>query len=279
MTREELILQIKHKASFLCIGLDTDLQKIPKHLLEFEDPVFEFNKRIIEATLPFTVAYKPNLAFYESMGLKGLMSLKKTMELIPNSVFTIADAKRGDIGNTAAMYADAFLGGENSDFNFDSITVAPYMGEDSIKPFLHNKKKWAIILGLTSNPGSGDFQQLQMVNHQKLFEVVLSKSASWGTPNDMMFVIGATRGEDIGVCRKILPDHFFLVPGVGAQGGSLTDVCSFGFNPDVGVLVNSSRGIIYASQGLDFAEAARSAAQKLQMEMKQQLAKVGLLNE
>lgn len=269
MTRRDLIKQIKEKRSFLCVGLDTDMDKIPPHLLDFEDPIFEFNKRIIEATLPYAVAYKPNLAFYEKHGISGLRSLEKTMDLIPSDVFTIADAKRGDIGNTATSYASAFFGGKNASFNFDSITVAPYMGRDSVEPFLHFENKWAIVLGLTSNHGSGDFQQLTLTSpdNELLFEKVIRTTAEWGNPDNLMFVIGATRGADIQKARIAAPDHFFLVPGVGAQGGSLEEVVRYGFNHEVGVLVNSSRGIIYASNDENFALNAGLAAKKLQEQM------------
>lgn len=279
MTRETLISEIKRKKSYLCVGLDTDIDKIPKHLLDVEDPIFEFNKQIIEATLPYAVAYKPNLAFYESMGYRGWMSLKKTLEIIPDNVFTIADAKRGDIGNTASMYAKAFFGKNGADFNFDSITIAPYMGKDSVKPFLEFEGKWGILLGLTSNEGSNDFQQLELTQGGKLFEEVISISKEWGTPENMMYVIGATRGQDISKCRSLVPDHFFLVPGVGAQGGSLEEVSKYGFNSDIGVLVNSSRGIIYASEEEDFAVKAGENAKMLQLEMEKQLLLANLINE
>lgn len=263
MTRSELIEQIRIKKSFLCVGLDTDLDKIPAHLLETEDPIFEFNKAIIDATKEFAVAYKPNIAFYECHGPKGWESLKKTMDYIPENIFTVADAKRGDIGNTSRYYADTFFNHLNS----DSVTVAPYMGEDSVTPFLEFDSKWVILLALTSNKGALDFQMLKDDHNEELFVKVLKKSQEWGTPENLMFVVGATRSEDIGRVREIAPNNFFLVPGVGAQGGSLEDVVNFGWNEDCGLLVNSSRGIIYSSQGLDFAEKAAESAEKLQGEM------------
>ena len=263
MTRKELIEQIRTKQSFLCVGLDTDLSKIPAHLLETEDPIFEFNKAIIDATKDFAVAYKPNIAFYECYGPKGWESLQKTIEYIPKNIFTIADAKRGDIGNTSTYYAKTFF----EYLDCDSVTVAPYMGEDSVKPFLEFDDKWVILLALTSNKGALDFQMTQDENGEELFKKVLRKSTEWGTPENLMFVVGATRAEGIGEVRKLVPDHFFLVPGVGAQGGSLEDVAEYGWNSDCGLLVNSSRGIIYASSGIDFAAKAREEAQKLQQEM------------
>jgi orotidine-5'-phosphate decarboxylase len=263
MTREQLVAEIKRKKSFLCVGLDTDPNKLPKHLLELEDPVFEFNKAIIDATKDYCVAYKPNIAFYESMGEKGWESLRKTLAYIPENIFTIADAKRGDIGNTSSLYARAFF--ENS--NFDSVTVAPYMGEDSVTPFLEYKNKWVILLALTSNKGALDFQQQVLASGEKVFEKVLQVSSQWGSVENMMYVVGATRGEDIGEVRKQVPNHFFLVPGVGAQGGSLSEVVKYGMNSDCGLLVNSSRGIIYASNQMDFADKARVEAQKIQVQM------------
>ena len=263
MTRKELIEQIRTKQSFLCVGLDTDLSKIPAHLLETEDPIFEFNKAIIDATKDFAVAYKPNIAFYECYGPKGWESLQKTIDYIPKNIFTIADAKRGDIGNTSTYYAKTFF----EYLDCDSVTVAPYMGEDSVKPFLEFDDKWVILLALTSNKGALDFQMTQDENGEELFKKVLRKSTEWGTPENLMFVVGATRAEGIGEVRKLVPDHFFLVPGVGAQGGSLEDVAEYGWNSDCGLLVNSSRGIIYASSGIDFAAKAREEAQKLQQEM------------
>ncbi len=265
MNRQELIQQIKEKKSFLCVGLDTDLTKIPKHLLETEDPIFEFNKAIIDATKDFCVAYKPNIAFYECYGPKGWESLKKTLDYIPKNIFTIADAKRGDIGNTSTYYAKTFF----DYLNCDSVTIAAYMGEDSVKPFLEFENKWAIVLALTSNEGANDFQFLKDSEGNEFYKNVLKKVSSWGTPNNTMFVVGATRAEGIGEVRKLVPQHFFLVPGVGAQGGSLTDVSNFGWNKDCGLLVNSSRGIIYASSENDFADKARFEAQKIQQEMEE----------
>lgn len=273
MTREQLISEIKKKQSFLCVGLDTDLNKIPKHLLEFEDPIFEFNKSIIDATKDFCVAYKPNIAFYESMGEKGWESLRKTLAYIPKDIFTIADAKRGDIGNTSNLYARAFF--ENS--NFDSVTVAPYMGEDSVTPFLAYANKWVILLALTSNKGALDFQQQVLASGEKVFEKVLNVSSTWGTTSNLMYVVGATRGEDIGEVRKLVPEHFFLVPGVGAQGGSLSDVVKYGMTSDCGLLVNSSRGIIYASSDDRFADTAKMEARKIQEEMAVHLKSYGII--
>lgn len=268
MTREELALQIKKKSSFLCVGLDTDLKKIPPHLLKTEDPVFEFNKQIIDATADYCVAYKPNLAFYEALGSKGLESLEKTIEYVPRDIFTIADAKRGDIGNTSSLYARAFF----EQMPFDSITVAPYMGEDSVKPFLTYDGKWVILLALTSNVGSKDFQDLKIEGStNKLFEEVIKTSQNWGTPENMMYVVGATKSGKLKEIRKIIPNHFLLVPGVGAQGGSLEEVAKYGMNKDCGLLVNSSRGIIYASAAEDFGAKAATEAQKLQQEMAQYL--------
>lgn len=263
MTRQELIQQIRTKRSFLCVGLDTDLTKIPKHLLDTEDPIFEFNKAIIDATKDYCVAYKPNTAFYECHGPKGWESLKKTIAYIPDTIFTIADAKRGDIGNTSRYYADTFF----DYLKADSVTVAPYMGEDSVTPFLEYENNWVILLALTSNKGALDFQMT--VDHQNtpLFKKVLAKAQEWGTPDNLMFVVGATRAEGIGEVRKAAPDNFFLVPGVGAQGGSLEDVANYGWNKDCGLLVNSSRGIIYASQQEDFALKAGEAAKALQKQM------------
>lgn len=261
MNYNELVNQIKTKKSFLCVGLDTDINKIPKHLLELEDPIFEFNKQIIDATKDYCVAYKPNIAFYESIGVDGWNSLQKTINYIPENIFTIADAKRGDIGNTSKMYAKTFF----DTYNFDSVTVAPYMGEDSVTPFLEFENKWVILLALTSNIGGSDFQLLG--NDEKLFESVVRKSQQWASHEKLMFVVGATRGETIGEVRKIAPKNFFLVPGIGAQGGSLEDVCKFGLTDDCGLLVNSSREIIYASSGEDFAEKAAEKAQAWQEKM------------
>ena len=272
MNRQELISQIKKKESFLCVGLDTDVKKIPAHLLELEDPIFEFNKQIIDATKDLCVAYKPNIAFYESMGPKGWVSLQKTLDYIPNDIFTIADAKRGDIGNTSNMYARTFF----KNMNFDSVTVAPYMGEDSITPFLEFEDKWVIVLSLTSNKGSLDFQKIESKDGKKLFQQVLETSQTWGTDENMMYVVGATRAEQLSEIREIIPNHFLLVPGVGAQGGNLKDVAKYGMNSDCGLLVNSSRGIIYSGNGSDFAEKARIEAQKLQQEMAVILAEAGI---
>lgn len=272
MTRAELVAEIKLKQSFLCVGLDTDLSKIPAHLLELEDPMFEFNKAIIDATKDFCVAYKPNLAFYECHGPAGWESLRKTLEYIPSNCFTIADAKRGDIGNTSSYYAKTFF----EYLNFDSVTIAPYMGEDSVTPFLEFEGKWAIVLALTSNKGALDFQFTTDQLGEELYKKVLRKTAEWGTPENTMFVVGATRAEGIGEVRKLVPDHFFLVPGVGAQGGSLEDVANYGWNTDCGLLVNSSRQIIYASSEKDFAEKAASEAHQLQLQMKAILVAKGM---
>lgn len=263
MNRQQLIEQIRQKESFLCVGLDTELSKIPQHLLIEDDPIYRFNKAIIEATAPYAVAYKINLAFYEQYGTAGWESMEKTLEAIPKNCFTIADAKRGDIGNTSKMYAKAFF----ETYNYDSITVSPYMGHDSVGPFLEYPDKFTIVLGLTSNAGSADFQTLE-TSEGKVYETVLKKIATWGAPDNLMFVIGATKAEKFAEIRKILPNHFLLVPGVGAQGGDLKGVAMNGMNNDCGLLVNSSRGIIYASNGLDFKEAASEEAKKLQQEMK-----------
>ncbi|MCO5259095.1 MAG: orotidine-5'-phosphate decarboxylase [Crocinitomicaceae bacterium] len=265
MDKKALIEQIKAKKSFLCVGLDTDLSKIPSHLLDTEDPIFEFNKAIIDATKDYCVAYKPNNAFYECYGVKGWESLKKTIDYIPNNCFIIADAKRGDIGNTSGYYAKTFF----EELGADAVTVAPYMGEDSVKPFLQYNNKWVIVLALTSNAGALDFQFSTDQNGEELYKKVLKKVATWGTPENTMFVVGATRAEGIGEVRKIVPDYFFLVPGVGAQGGSLEDVAHYGWNKDCGLLVNSSRGIIYASNGTDFATKASEEAKKIQQEMEE----------
>jgi orotidine-5'-phosphate decarboxylase len=267
MNKASLINEIKSKKSFLCIGLDTDIQRIPKHLLATEDPIFEFNKAIIEATSAYCVAYKPNIAFYESLGSKGWDSLKKTMDLIPPHIFTIADAKRGDIGNTSALYARAFFDKASSGFNFDSVTVAPYMGSDSVTPFLTYENKWVILLALTSNEGANDFQFIENTNGEPLYKKVIETSQKWADAERIMYVVGATRPEFFAEIRKYSPDHFYLVPGVGAQGGSLQEVCKYGLNKDVGLLINSSRNIIYASSGTDFAEAAATEALKIQTEM------------
>ena len=268
MTREELINQIKSKESFLCVGLDTDIKKIPRHLLKTSDPLFEFNKQIIDATIDSCVAYKPNLAFYEAQGPAGMESLWKTIEYIPKEVFTIADAKRGDIGNTSSLYARAFF----ESLDFDSITVAPYMGVDSVSPFLQYESKWVILLALTSNKGSLDFQDLTIEGKSnKLYEEVLNISQQWGTVNNLMYVVGATKAERLVNIRELIPEHFILVPGVGAQGGSLEEVAKYGMNKDCGLLVNSSRGIIYASNENDFAKQAGKEARKLQKKMESYL--------
>lgn len=273
MTKEQLIQQIKAKQSFLCVGLDTDLTKIPKFLLEFDDPIFEFNKRIIDATKDLCVAYKPNIAFYECHGSKGWDSLKKTVDYIPNDIFTIADAKRGDIGNTSSYYAKTFF----EYMNFDSVTVAPYMGVDSVSPFLEFKDKWVILLALTSNKGALDFQMIESKDGERLFEKVIKKSGEWGNSSNLMYVVGATRSEGIGEVRNITPDNFFLVPGVGAQGGSLEDVANYGWNNDCGLLVNSSRGIIYAGNDENFAQAAHESAKVLQLQMAAVLQEKGFI--
>lgn len=277
MNRTELIHQIKTKRSFLCVGLDTDITKIPAHLLDEEDPIYTFNKAIIEATADLCVAYKPNIAFYERYGISGWQSLQKTCAVIPEDCFTIADAKRGDIGNTAKMYAQAFFDPKVSGFDFDSITVAPYMGNDSVTPFLAFEGKWAIVLALTSNPGSADFQNFENASGKQLFEEVIDKVNTWGTVDNLMYVVGATRGEAFAKIRAHAPDHFLLVPGVGAQGGSLREVCRYGMNSDCGLLVNSTRGIVYASGGRDFAECAREQALLLQREMQAELENCGVI--
>ncbi|HUH19740.1 orotidine-5'-phosphate decarboxylase [Albibacterium sp.] len=277
MTRAQLIQQIKIKRSFLCVGLDTDIKKIPSFLLEYDDPVYEFNKRIIEATSDLCVAYKPNIAFYECYGLKGWKSLQKTWKILPKECFSIADAKRGDIGNTANMYAQAFFDEEASGLGFDSITVAPYMGSDSVLPFLQFKDKWTIVLALTSNQGSADFQNIQDAEGVQLFERVIVQANRWGNSENLMYVVGATRGEAFKTIRKHAPDHFLLVPGVGAQGGSLEDVCTYGMNADCGLLINSTRSIIYASAGKDFAEKAREEAILLQKAMEKELIKANII--
>jgi orotidine-5'-phosphate decarboxylase len=267
MTRQELIAQIKEKQSFLCVGLDTDLKKIPQHLLTEDDPLFAFNKAIIDATAPYCVSYKPNLAFYEAFGVKGLIAFEKTIQYLKQDYpyhFIIADAKRGDIGNTSTMYARTFY----NIYDVDSVTVAPYMGEDSVTPFLGYEGKWVILLALTSNKGSHDFQLTEDAQGERLFEKVLRTSQQWGTKENMMYVVGATQGRMFEDIRRVVPEHFLLVPGVGAQGGSLEEVCRYGMIPgDIGLLVNSSRGIIYASQGEDFAEAAAEKAKELQQQM------------
>ena len=272
MTTQQLIDQIKIKKSFLTIGLDVDLEKIPNHLLALEDPIFEFNKAIIEATHDVAVSYKPNTAFYEAYGINGWVSLQKTIQYINENypeIFTIADAKRGDIGNTSSMYAKAFF----EDLNFDSVTVAPYMGKDSVEPFLAFENKHTIMLALTSNEGAFDFQTLitnpEISGGKELYKQVLETSKSWKNSENLMYVVGATKAEYFSEIRKIVPDSFLLVPGVGAQGGSLSEVCKYGMNANVGLLVNSSRAIIYASNGTDFAQEARVEALKMQQEMEE----------
>lgn len=274
MNRKELIDLIFSKKSFLCVGLDTDLTKIPSHLLQEEDPAFAFNKAIIDATIDYAVAYKPNLAFYEAQGIKGMVSLKKTMNYLHSldkKAFTIADAKRGDIGNTSQQYAKAFLD-DAGDFGFDSMTIAPYMGADSVTPFLTYPDKWVILLALTSNKGAFDFQFIEnQENGNKLFEEVLLRSQKWATHENMMYVIGATQANMLAEIRKVIPHHFLLVPGVGAQGGSLEEVCKYGIISDCGLLINASRSILYASNGTNFAEKAAEEARSMQLEMEQQL--------
>jgi len=272
MNRQEIIRQIRSKRSFLCIGLDSDIQKIPIHLLELEDPIFEFNKQIIDATKDLCVAYKPNIAFYESMGVSGWNSLQKTLDYIPKNIFTIADAKRGDIGNTSDMYAKTFF----KNMNFDSLTVSPYMGSDSVKPFLEFENKWVIILAITSNKGGLDFQNFEDKSGKKMFEQVLETSKTWGNDDNIMYVVGASRAEQLKEIRQLIPNHFLLIPGVGVQGGNLCDVAKFGMILDCGILVNSSRGIIYASSSIDFAEKAREEAQKLQHKMDALLSEKGI---
>lgn len=262
MNREQLVAAIREKKSVLCVGLDTDLTKIPKHLFAEDDPVFAFNKAIIDATKDYTVAYKINTAFYEAQGVKGWLSMGKTLDYIPKDIFTIADAKRGDIGNTAEQYAKTFF----DTYSFDSITVAPYMGSDSVKPFMQFEGKWAIVLGLTSNAGSADFQ-LQQCGDELLYEKVLKTVAGWGNPGNLMFVIGATRKEQLQHVREMLPEHFFLVPGVGTQGGDVATVCENAMNSDGGVLINVSRGVIYAGSDADFAQRAYEAAKDYQQQM------------
>ena len=273
MNREELVKEIFKKKSFLCIGLDTDIQKIPECVKSEVDPIFSFNKAIIDATAPYCVAYKPNLAFYECYGLQGMAVFEKTISYIKKSYpehFIIADAKRGDIGNTSAMYAKTFF----DEYQVDALTVAPYMGEDSISPFLDYSGKWVIVLALTSNKGSHDFQLTEDAQGQKLFEKVIIKTQQWSATENMMYVVGATQGEMFKDIRKVAPRHFLLVPGVGAQGGSLQEVCKYGMIKDCGLLINSSRSIIYAGHGKDFAEAAAEKAGDLQQQMAEELSKL-----
>ena len=262
MKRSELIAQIRSKRSVLCVGLDTDITKIPKNLIDEEDPVFSFNKAIIDATKEYAVAYKINTAFYEAQGIPGWISMQKTLEAIPDNIFTIADAKRGDIGNTSEQYAKTFF----QTYPFDSVTVAPYMGSDSVQPFLKFADKWTIVLGLTSNDGSRDFQ-LQTCGENLLYEKVLMQVSEWASPESLMFVIGATRKEQLEHVRKMLPEHFFLIPGVGAQGGDVDTVCQYAMNKDAGVLINISRGVIYAGDGEDFSIKAAEAAKMYQQQM------------
>ena len=276
MNKQELIEQIQLKRSFLCVGLDTDPRKMPKCVFDLHDPVFEFNRAIIDATAPYCVAYKPNLAFYEAFGLKGMESFVKTVKYLkekhPHHLI-IADAKRGDIGNTSKMYARTFF----EEYDVDSLTVAPYMGEDSVTPFFEYEGKWVILLALTSNKGSMDFQLTEDANGERLFEKVIKVSQQWGTTANMMYVVGATQGSMFKDIRRVAPNHFLLVPGVGAQGGSLEEVCQYGMTKDCGLLVNSSRGIIYASQEEDFAEAAGNKARELQQQMAEELKKAGVV--
>lgn len=270
MNKQQLIDNIRRKQSFLCVGLDTDIKKIPDHLLDEADPIFTFNKAIIDATADLCIAYKPNLAFYESLGVKGWMAFEKTVKYIKEQYpdqFIIADAKRGDIGNTSAMYARSFF----EELDIDSVTVAPYMGEDSVTPFLSYPGHWVILLALTSNKGSHDFQLTEDKEGERLFEKVLRKSQEWANDEQMMYVVGATQGRAFEDIRKIVPNHFLLVPGVGAQGGSLEEVCKYGMTKECGLIVNSSRGIIYAGKGHDFADAARQAALEVQQQMAAQL--------
>ncbi|MBE7175250.1 MAG: orotidine-5'-phosphate decarboxylase [Mucilaginibacter polytrichastri] len=274
-SREKLIRTIRSKRSFLCIGLDTDPDKLPDYVRDSADPVTTFNRRIIEATSDLCIAYKPNTAFYESRGVKGWKELTETWRAIPEDCFSIADAKRGDIGNTSALYAQAFFDEQRSGMSFDAVTVAPYMGHDSVQPFLPYKNKWVILLGLTSNAGNADFQYLAD-DDGFLFEKVIRRAQQWATPEQLMFVVGATQADAFKRIRKIAPDHFLLVPGVGAQGGSLEDVCANGLTPECGLIVNASRSVIYASSGTDFAEAARAEAQKLQQQMAKILDEAGI---
>lgn len=279
MTKQQLFEQITQKNSYLCVGLDTDIKKIPSHLLKEKDPIFEFNRQIIDATIEFSVAYKPNIAFYEALGAKGWESLQRTIEYIPKECFTIADAKRGDIGNTSGLYARTFFDKSSSGLDFDSVTVAPYMGRDSVEPFLDFEGKWVILLALTSNVGSDDFQQLVVNNYKtdsqspiiSLYEQVILTSQKWADSERMMYVVGATKADKLLKIRELAPDNFLLVPGVGAQGGSLEEVSKFGMNKQCGLLVNSSRAIIYASSNEDFAQKAKQEAQKVQQEMEQYL--------
>lgn len=276
MNSQQLFEQIKSKKSFLCVGLDPVLEKLPKHLLRYEDPIFEFNKQLIDATKDLAVAYKPNTAFYETHGAKGWQTLQKTWAYLPKNVFSIADAKRGDIGNTSAMYAEAFFNPEKSEMGFDSITVAPYMGKDSVAPFLAYPNKWVILLALTSNTGSADFQQRDSEG-EKLYEKVIKTAMQWGNADQLMYVVGATKPEEFKNIRRLAPDNFLLVPGVGAQGGDLQAVCQNGLNSQCGLLVNATRSIIYAGSGEDFAQKAREEALKIQQEMQRVLEKANII--
>lgn len=270
MNKQQLFENIKRKKSFLCVGLDTDIKKIPEHLLKEEDPIFAFNKAIIDATAPYCIAFKPNLAFYESMGVKGWISFEKTIQYLKQNYpdqFIIADAKRGDIGNTSAMYARTFF----DELDIDSVTVAPYMGEDSVTPFLTYPNKWVILLALTSNKGSHDFQLMEDTQGERLFEKVLKTSQNWGNEENMMYVVGATQGSMFQDIRKLVPNHFLLVPGIGAQGGSLEEVCHYGMNATCGLIVNSSRAIIYADKTENFAQVAAVEAEKVQKQMEELL--------
>lgn len=276
LSRQQLIQQIKQKKSFLCVGLDTDIEKIPAFLKAYPDPIFEFNKRIIDATKDLCIAYKPNAAFYERHGVKGLQSLIATSEYLPKDCLSIIDAKRGDIGNTSGMYARTFFDKEAAGMEFDAITVAPYMGNDSVIPFLAFEGKWVILLALTSSVGSKDFQYLD-INGGTLYETVIQKANTWATADRLMYVVGATKSTEFTNIRKYAPDNFLLVPGIGAQGGSLEDVCKYGMTKDCGLIVNSSRAIIYASNGEDFAEAARAEALNVQQQMEAELEKAGVI--
>lgn len=276
ISRQQLIQQIKQKKSFLCVGLDTDIDKIPAFLKNYPDPIFEFNKRIIDATRDLCIAYKPNAAFYEKHGVKGLQSLIATSKHLPEDCLSIIDAKRGDLGNTSDMYAKAFFDEASSGMSFDAITISPYMGQDSVNSYLAYPDKWVIILALTSSASSKDFQYLHTDNGL-LYEAVIKKANTWAGADRVMYVVGATKSLEFAGIRKIAPDHFLLVPGVGAQGGSLEEVCKYGMNKDCGLIVNSSRSIIYASDGEDFAEAARAEALKIQQQMQAELKKAGVI--
>lgn len=276
ISRSELINQIRQKKSFLCVGLDTDIDKIPEFLKDYPDPVFEFNKRITDATKDLCIAYKPNAAFYEARGLAGLQSLISTAQYLPKDCLSIIDAKRGDIGNTSDNYAKAFFDEKTSGMNFDAITVTPYMGNDSVTPYLKYEGKWVIILALTSSVGSKDFQYLN-TGDGFLYETVIQKANTWAGADRIMYVVGATKSTEFTNIRQYAPDNFLLVPGIGAQGGSLEDVCQYGMTKDCGLIVNSSRAIIYASNGKDFADAARAEAQKVQQQMQAELEKAGIV--